>query len=297
MFEDTSFTSDDIRAICDAWWASATETGRFIITTETEKNRLRASGVSFPDLEFSALCTAIIGVSKTLQLGPVTWGHDDHDWLFAWCAELILGPHTKFFSEEQHDTEVLFRAVANAALASCPYETKSQLPPQAQGYLDSKHTALAYLSFPLLEATLRRACRDYVQPDGRVIKAFAVQTEHYSPTGKGRRRCNSIKDLLKLLYDVVAENELKTHLDSFNAHICSLPYADADPFETIYNWRNSTLHGESLYSLGGTIFYLTLLISLFEIKDNFNEKRRLAKGCIEWAEQTGRCSWSYYPPA
>ncbi len=156
--------------------------------------------------------------------------------------------------------------------------------------------------FPLFEAVLKRACANFVTFNGQVITDFTIQTKlgkskKYTPNGSRNAQCSSLRDLLFLHYTLVASPTLKSLIDRFRDHIIFLAGPD-DPFDIIYDWRNQSLHGSTNFStIGGTILNFTLLISLFELEDNFEQRRLLSLEHCRW-EQTSqyKSPWSFYPP-
>jgi hypothetical protein len=162
---------------------------------------------------------------------------------------------------------------------------------------------LAYLGVPLLEAILKRACATFVAFDGRVISAFSVPTKQgnvkrYDPNGSFRNsQCSSLRDLLFLHSRDVATPRLRTLLDKFRVHLTSLD-GTQDPFDLLYDWRNQSLHGSTnVQTIGGTVLNLSLLISLFEIEQSFEQHRLQILDHCRWEAQSQcKSPWSFYPP-
>jgi hypothetical protein len=310
-------TAADIEKLCDDWCnASATPDGGMTIGANTEKFRLLANGVVFHELDHESLCAALIGLSKVLlRPGLNTIIDQDHFGLWSWCGELILGPHAQLFPHNQHEIKFLYETSLHAALANCrkPVSSKEEWQAQSRVYDQHPHHAkqplqnsslvLAYVAFPLLEAILKRACANFVSFDGQVVSSFVVLNKqgnprNYDPQGAFRdRQCSSLRDLLFLHYTLVACPKLKSLLDRFRAHI-SLLDGTQDPFDLIYGWRNSSLHGSTNYqTIGGTVLNLALLISLFEIEQDFEQHRQKVLEHCRWEAQSPHKSpWSFYPP-
>ncbi len=308
----------DIEKLCDDWVEAATNpTGGFALGADTEKHRLLANGVQFHDLSYDALCASLIGLSKVLLLpGLNTVVVQDHYGLWSWCGELILGANAQQFPNEQRDIRSLYEVSIHAALALCnkpaitreDFQEQARLrtlqPHHAQQLVFQSSLALSYLAFPLLEAVLKRACADYVDFDGRVIAAFSVPTKQgnnirqYDATGPFRdRQCSSLRDLLFLYRDIVASPNQRALVEHFRVHLTSLD-STLDPFDLLYRWRNQSLHGNtSFQTIGGTVLNLALLISIFELEVNFEQRRKEADRHCRWEAQSGfKSPWSYYPP-
>jgi len=306
-----------IAKLCDDWCAAtATPDGGLAIGPKTEKFRLLANGIVFHELGFDALCAALLGLSKVLlRPGLNTIVDHDHFGAWSWCGELLLGPSTNLFSIEQQEIKSLFETTIHAALAHCrkptdskeEWELQNQItemqPHHAKQLLREATLVLAYMALPLLEAVLKRACKSFVSFDGQVVSAFTVEDlqgdpRPYGPRGsRGRSRCSSVRDLLLLHHLHVAEPALKSLVNGFRNHIAALDCSQ-DPFDVIYSWRNQSLHGTTNFqTIGGTLLTLALLISLFEIREDFDQhKEQVLKHC-RWEAQSGyKSPWSFYPP-
>jgi len=307
----------EITKLCDDWCtASAIPDGGFVIGANTEKFRLLANGVVFHELDHEAMCAAIMGLSKVLlRPGLNTIIDHDHFGLWSWCGELLLNTRAKLFKPDQHEIKSLYETAIHAALADCRRPPASveehhehnrirELQPHhTKKFAQQSSLVLAYLVFPLLEAILKRACTDFVAFDGQVVSRFTVSTKagtpkKYDPKGSyPNRQCSSIRDLLFLHYTQVAKPELKATLDRFRDHITIID-GTQDPFDIIHGWRNQSLHGSTNFqTIGGTMLNLSLLISLFEIQQDFEHRRIAAIEFCRWQAQSRRRDpWSFYPP-
>lgn len=305
-----SLTASDIKSLCDRWCdASTTASGGMAIGHQSEQFRLLANGIIFHELSHDEICVALVSLSKVLlRPGMNTVIHQDHYGIWSWCAELLLGPQAGVFPLEQREVKLLYEANLHAALAHCRKPAASReewqaqgqlvrkLPPHAQKLLQDSALVLAYLAFPLLESVLKRACAPFIGLDGIVKTPFQV------PRPSGRRRyygpqeqCSSVRDLLHLHYGASAA-DLRAHIDEFRSHIQFLD-SSRDPFDLIYQWRNDSLHGSSNYqTIGGTILGLALLISIFEVEADFEQRReRAVEHCQRDAQLGVKSPWSFYP--
>lgn len=308
----SSLSASEINSLCNKWCeASSTPEGGLAIGQKSEQFRLLANGMVFHELTHDAVCAALVGLSKVLlRPGMNTVVDQDHYGIWSWCAELLLSPQANVFPHQQYEIKSLFEANLHGALAHCRRPTASgvdwqaqieverKLPHHAQQLLRSSNLVLAYLAFPLLEAILKRACMAYVDLDGTVTTRFQVPRRNstmrdYEP----QSQCSSIRDLLYLHYSNAASANLKVLIDEFRNHISFLD-SSRDPFDLIYQWRNDSLHGTSNYqTIGGTILSLALLISIFEIEADFEQRRQRAVEHCKWeARSSYKSPWSYYPP-
>lgn len=305
-------TAADIAKLCDDWCtASATPDGGMAIGANTERFRLLANGVVFHELDHEMLCTAIVSTSKVLlRHGLNTIIDHDHVALWSWCSELLLSPRAQIFPNEQREIKSLYETAIHASLAGCRKPVGSKEEWQEQNRIEElqpHHSKLlirksgillTYLAFPLLEAVLKRACARFVAFDGKVVAAFTIAHSHgasrqYDPQG----RCSSLRDMLLLHHDHVADADLKTLVDQFRDHISALDRTQ-DPFDLIYSWRNQSLHGTaSFQTIGGTILNFALLVSLSELKQNFDQHRAtILDHCRREAQSPHKSPWSFYPP-
>lgn len=281
------------------------------IGANTEKFRLLANGVVFHELDHETICAAVIGTCKVLlRPGLNTVVDHDHFALWSWCGELLLGSRSTLFQAGQREVKSLYEAAIHAALANCRKPVTSQEEWQEQNriqalqthhakqLLGESHLVLVYLTFPLLEAVLKRACNRFVSFDGKVVSTFTVAKRHgnprqYDPQGT----CSSLRDLLVLHHTQVAEADLVALLAQFKNHIAALD-ATQDAYDLMYAWRNGSLHGSTnSQTIGGTLLSLSLLISLFELRSNFEQRRAQVLENCRWEARTGhRSPWSFYPP-
>ena len=305
-------SATEIRNLCDKWCdASTTPGGGMAIGHQTEQFRLLANGIVFHELSHAEVCAALVALSKVLlRPGMNTIVDQDHFGIWSWCGELLLSPRAAVFAAQQRKIKSLFEANLHAALANCRKPTSSreewhaqnqieqQLPHHARQLLQGSSLVLAYLSFPLLEAILKRACTAFITLEGTVVSQFQVPRRNgtlreYKPQDP----CSSIRDLLHLHYANTAPAALQALITEFRSHIQFLD-SSKDPFDLIYEWRNDSLHGTSNYqTIGGTILSLALLISIFEIAADFEERRQRAiEHCRREAQFGHKSPCSFYPP-
>jgi len=269
-----------INTLCNAWYEEFLRSST--VGQNTEQYRLLINGIDFQNLCHESICTALTGLSKVLLLPNLNTVLDaDHHFLWAWCGELLLNPRSNLFPAEQYEVKSLFETSIHAALAGCSsppadineynhrQHIKSLQPHHAIQFIQKSNLTLAYLSFPLLEAVLKRACAAYVDLNGSVITDFSVtpvsgKVREY----KKNKTCSSLRDLLLLHYDKVSNQTLKSHIETFRSNLQTLD--PRDPFDLIYSWRNQSLHGTTNFqTIGGTLLNFAILISIFEIENDF----------------------------
>jgi len=174
----------------------------------------------------------------------------------------------------------------------------------ARAWVQGAHTALAYLAFPLLEGIVKKHCARYVGMDGRVVEAFEVaRIDGTARPYRVGQPCSSLRDMLWLLYDRVASEELRHDLDEQRIHLGAFASESEDGFEVLYRWRNSSLHGEaSLSTIGGTVLSTALLISISALQAEYESVRASAVDGVRREAMSAasgidyRSPWSYYPP-
>lgn len=316
MAESSPHDPGRITKLCDAWAEAVRQPGGgFAIGASTERFRLLQNGLAFHALTYDELRAACLGLGRNLLLPGMNTVIDfDHTFFWAWCAEVIQYNRPPVFSDEQRALSELFGACVRAALANArkPASSKEEweqqrahdgyVPFQLREFGHNAHLALAYLSFPLLERVAKLQCSDYVDLSGKVLKPFSIQRP-----GKSARRyvvgqsCSSLRDLLTLLHLTVARPSLAADLRSYESHLKTFGNTQA-PFDVLYGWRNTLLHGGANYpTIGGTVFNLAVLLLLDRRSADFEVLRDDAWKKVQWELQTSgianhRPGWSYYPP-
>jgi hypothetical protein len=232
----------------------------------------------------------------------------DHELFWSWCGELFAGTKATYFMDSEREVKELFGLACRTALAgiSAPgragWEEQrdriTQMEPNLRDLVTRKHVVLVYLTLPLLEAILRKTCSQFVAFDGEVRSAFHPRSR--SDPYRVGQRCSSMRDLLWLIYDDVAGAEVREGLDFVRRHLSELE-PGKDPFDVLFRWRNSSLHGEtSLPTVGGTVFNFAILVALDAIAAEYEALRDQIMEQVRWEAQTAssdfRSPWSYYPP-
>lgn len=307
----------DIRRLCAAWRAEATRDGGIAIGPQTERFRLRHSGIQFHELSFKHLREAVVGVTENLLLPGMNTVVDlDHMLVWSWSAEILIGGEGPLSRRADPEISDLAATAVRAALANTRGPTREAhdaalaafeaMEHNAREFVSSAHIALPYLAFPLLEAVSRRACCSFVDLRGHVLQAFSRRNGDTYPPGS---RCNSIGDLLALLVGVVADASLAADLKELLDHVATFGAASSsssasDAYGVLSDWRNSSLHGESTHrTIGGTVLSIALLVALHGIGHDYESRQTeavaRAKRELLHAGTTGvwgPAPWSYYPP-
>jgi hypothetical protein len=297
-----------ISDLCDSWVAATTGAGGIQIGTASETFRLRNNGLEPHDFTYSEVRAACIGLTRVLLLPGLNTIIDfDHQLLWAWCAEVLIGSHGQFFDANEREVKSLLGLACRASLAGVARPDKSGfeerrrqhelMEPNARELVNHAHEVLSYLSFPLLEGVLRKVAKTYITYDGVVLVPFQGKNRKY----EANDRCSNLGDLLRLLEAQIAGPDLRQAVDDLKKHLQLLD-PGKDAFDIIFDWRNSSLHGEArLPTIGGTVLSMTLVIALDQIQSNYDALRTEAMKQIAWEVQTAsftvhRSPWAYYPP-
>ncbi|HEX2825295.1 MAG TPA: hypothetical protein VHP37_03020 [Burkholderiales bacterium] len=264
-----------IHQLCDAWIASVQPNERGARGIGGREHRLHANGIVFHKLTYSELRAACVGLLRVLTFGQmITVVDRDHLLLWTWIGDLVLYSGDpaipRFFGVEETEIRELFTSALCASFADVAQPAaptseewtrwrqvrQAMVPPALDQFLSRRHLILAYLSFPLLEALLKKAAARYISYAGRVKSEWDAPT--ISPLGildssNMRRRiykvgstCSSLRDLLFLVFERVADADLRQDLDDIRAHLAEFDGTSIDAFERLYRWRNSSLHGETM---------------------------------------------------
>ncbi len=294
-----------IRALCDAWVKAASSPGGgTALGPETGRLRLHRNGIRFDELSYDELQAACTSLSNVLlRPGLNTIIDADHLLFWAWAGELLLSPEAKFFSADEMELQQLFSSAIRASLAPIGIEKRwAEMDHNARELVTKAHLVLVYLALPLLEGLLKKVCQRYVDYSGKVVAHFQVPPRgRFNGQYNTGARCSSLRDLMYLLYQVVADQDLRPRLDEMRSMLQALD-STADPFDTLYTWRNQSLHGQASFpTIGGTLMNLAVLISVNQLRQDYEVHRRRAceevQWCIETARSTGhRHQCSYYPP-
>ncbi|MBL5919819.1 hypothetical protein I7V28_01550 [Lelliottia amnigena] len=288
--------SEDIINISKTWLENIVQDdGVILINPSDESFRLRNNSVIIHELDFKRLMACIASTSITLAIPSqsggiapnVTMVDKDHENVWGWCAEFV-----KFLRicSRSHFVEPFMDLFLTCSYAACMPTVRRH--GFITKYLDDSHLHLSYLAMPLLEGVAKSFCAEFVAMNGDVKKPFKkLKGEYY----KENKRCSSIGDLL-LLVEEIADSDLKQDIIRLNGIVESYnPGYMA--YETIRDWRNSSLHGSQSYrTIAGITLNYSLVIIMNKIKLNYDENRL---DCIEHlnflAERDGCHEFMYIP--
>lgn len=309
-----NWTAEEIKKLCDAKHYHLTKTPGMYTHSHIREFELLYNGLQFHTLSFDALMAALSGLTKTLLLpNQFVIMTQDHLFLWTWCAEIVFSRHSNIFQWEDYEISEHLKTTIHSALAnSCStteydaFKPYAELQPHyAQLYSKDSNKTLPFLTFPLLEALLKRACSKFLDKNGIISAPFSVPP---SPRAKGpnpkRKKytleslpCSNIRDLLYLFYENIADTHLKLIIDELMICI-TCQDNNKHPFDQIAFWRNNLLHGaESLTLVGGALLSLCFIIILRETQDNFSDKaRQIFENIIQSRRGGLRASSNYYPP-
>ncbi|AVK50680.1 hypothetical protein AXY43_23155 [Clostridium sp. MF28] len=305
-----------IRKLCEDWKREALGENGGISIGKSEQFRLINNGIRMHDLNSNELQICCIELTRILLLkGMNTIISEDHQWFWSWIGEIINNRHINYLNDlNEYPIKELFCTCIRSTLAGIEkppsskevalrrfkYRKEHPIEHNLNELYTNSHLILAYLSFPLLESVLKKHCHEYVLLSGKVIKDFDVKrgtgyTKKYI-TGDS---INSIEDLLLLIIQKVGKETLVKNLNSILEHIKGLNEENPnEPCRIIYNWRNSSLHGETSYStIGGTILNIAIIIFLHSIENEYNQNLPKIKENVSWNIQcNSQAPWIFYPP-
>ncbi|SMQ75987.1 hypothetical protein SAMN05444673_2600 [Bacillus sp. OV166] len=306
-----SETSIKIKDLCEKWRNSVKyEDGSVSYTLEGEKYRLLTTGIQFHEFDFEDTQTAC------KELTSIRAESLDHSYFRAWVAELIFSEF-EYFSENEMGLQQLFSACVRASLTGkASYKINFEEAKSFNKSVDfntidlARHSSLIFsqLSFPLLEGVLKKSCKEYVDSSGKVLKNFTVP-KHIHPKEVFRVndpvRVSSLKVLLYLLHAKISNLDLHIQLTEM-FQIIEKTWNVNNALNTIYKWRNSSLHGTDIYhSIGSTVFNLVTIIALDGIKGKFETAipyirqkidRRVSSRLNDTSDSYQRANWEFYPP-
>lgn len=305
-----------IKTLCNRWKDEALNENGSIMIGKSEAFRLINNGIAMHELTIKELEVCCIELTQLLLLsGMNTIISEDHQWFWAWIGEIVNNRNINYFNKEnEREIKELFSICIRSTLAGIEkpprshYESLERFNYRKAHPLEhnlnelnmNKSLILSYISFPLLEGILKKFCNEYVLLSGKVIRNFkVVRGSGYNKLYKNGESINSIQDLLLLVIQIVGDIHLVEDLNIILEHIAMLDKENTnDPCKIIYNWRNSSLHGETSYStIGGTILNIVIIIILHSIEDTYNKHLSNILDDVRWNVETKCMSPSaFYPP-
>lgn len=258
-----------------------------------ENHSLLQRGVEISTLSYECLVTALIeSLNASLFPSIIVIGNRDQNYLWAWCAQLIITSRTEKFGYPGDDLKNQLEHAVIAANATCSRHDRTTTPHYHQLLLDNSHKIFPYLTFPLLESVLRKVNSDYIDPSGLVLRDFEASNRYRAD---GHKRCSRVEDLLGLYYQRQSDDLKKTIDDCLR---CVQSQNNKHAFKQISDWRNGLMHGnESINYAGCAILTLCCIILLNYAKDEFESMQEDGHLIIQQSMLTSyRPHWSFYPP-
>lgn len=305
-----------IKTLCNRWKDEALNENGSIMIGKSETFRLVNNGILMHELTIKELEVCCIELTQLLLLsGMNTIISEDHQWFWAWIGEIVNDRNINYFNKEnEREIKELFSICIRSTLAGIEkpprdheealerfnYRREYPLENNLNELNLNKSLILSYISFPLLEGILKKFCNEYVLLSGKVIKDFkVVRGSGYNKFYRNGESINSIQDLLLLAIQIVGDIHLVEDLNIILEHIARLDKGNTnDPCKIIYNWRNSSLHGETNYStIGGTILNIAIIIILHSIEEEYSKNLSNILDKVMWTIRTNcMTSWDFYPP-
>lgn len=260
------------------------------------------------EASFEEVKNLVIGISKRIEHGNIkTVVTMDHYFIWSWVSEVLLSRYVYVYECDSEDSNLL-NLCCRSALANTYVQVNNEnewarkqavekaTPHFIKRFQEQSFLALGYLVFPLLEGIIKQKASQFITTNGEVVSEFSILKRNGSAQRyKVGKRCSSLRDLLFLFYNSVCSPELKSDIDAIR-HNISLIDAEQDPFDTIYQWRNDSLHGFANHQhVAVTLFSLCLVILLHSIKHEYEGIK--SKVANESALVTKLYApWTYYPP-
>ncbi|MBY8604203.1 hypothetical protein K7N18_05095 [Burkholderia arboris] len=220
----------EIFELAERFVRSTVSPGGQLRFSDEDRMRLLNNGVDFPDFSLESLCASLAASVKTISpTKNISYIHEDHKYMWSWCAQIIAHNDTEYFSMEEMNLKQLVQALVHTVKAANhqpdfpdrrDFENtyagvtefarlrnealdRVKLPSTVEQLLLCKTEISSYLSFPLLEGILKKRCSEYVDYSGSVKKEFAISSgKEFTPD----KQINSLGVLLFLYFDVVASD-------------------------------------------------------------------------------------------
>jgi len=247
----------------------------------------------------------------TTELKSQSYNYD-HKVLWSWIAQLFHEPHANAPIRDQEFLKnfILLVRLELSSVGKPPTDESVWKLNQIIDVVVSWHVrevlsqnyilALAF-SFPVLERLLRILCSRFVGLDGIVINDFEIRVpDEKNAKYKKGNRISSLRDLLYLYEQKVAEEDQKQLLNEFKKALLDIFPEEKDAYDLIYEWRNNMLHGMEMHrTYHAVILNLISLILLSLLRSSYDELKERAKQLIRFNAESSRffsSPWSFYPP-
>lgn len=304
---------DKIKRLCSSWKEEALKGNGSILIGKSEEYRLLSNGINMHELTIKELEVCCVELTNLLLLKSMNTVVDwDHQFFWAWIGEVVNSKYINYFSQEdEREIQELFSVCIRSTLAgienpkrnyeeALTYRKNHPIEHNLNEVKNNMQLVLSYISFPLLEGVLKKYCKEYVSLSGKVVKKFDIlRGSNYKKIYKVGDSINSIQDLLLLVIQIVGDKSLVRDLKNMLDHIKGLNQQNSnDPCKIIYDWRNSSLHGETNYfTIGGTILNIAIIIILHSIENEYKKELQSINEDVKWnIENNIQVPWSFYPP-
>lgn len=280
---------------------SVSSTGS-ITQADFGESRLLENEIYFHNMDKNELIAAIIGLTKILSPTPnLTWINEDQLYLWAWCAQIFADSDTPIRHELQFDTLHFMRIVTHATLSRhnefAFIGAGINIGVHSRAVLGHIPQLVIFLTLPLLERLLRFCCREYVDFDGKVVKAFS--SEQSRKSYKLNSRCSNLGHLIELYiaqYSLNLEKQCAIKLLT----MLETTQRNFDIASWLFKLRNSALHGEKISSNASAIILnicFSLCLGEISSAEYESERDRIYPNALFWIDSNSdRPHWSIYPP-
>ena len=272
-------TEREIENWFDQKWESETYSNGTIVTN---CRMLIDAGVRFEDMTIEELSSAIIGLAKNTLRPFATSISGDHIALWEWAYFVISSDEFAGFFDNQKEIKSLLQISLTCGLVAKGQTLDiSTNNPVLGNYIRGKDLVLAYTVFPLLEALTKLTASTYLDCTGNVKLSFTVTKANGNIRKHDQNKiCSSLCDVLYLCQDI-GDSCLQNYLQKFQQN-----FVENEPtihlYEKIYEWRNSSLHGESNYPcIGAYLLLLNLLFLLSNAKTLYTNHQEAIKARYE----------------
>lgn len=256
-------------------------------------------GRTVHDLGYESLQAALVGtLTSSLFPGPWVIPTQDFALITTWAAQVAMNASSNIFSVEYYEIKTLIGNATLAAWANKRPIAQANLHHYDRLLIEHSDSFFAYLCFPLLESTLRLANKNYVSNDGLVISDFTVNHASGHQTSykaNGSKRCNSLRDMLKLYHSTCSPSNKKDIEDCLS---CIVDGDTDSAIEQIYDWRNGCMHGSRITQLAGfSSLGLSLVVLMHLMEAEFEATRLRALKDTEYLKANKPHPDNYfYPP-
>lgn len=263
-------------------------------------------------LPYSVVTRLPILLTRSLVAQRVNF---DNRVLWSWVAQIYISPIFRGPSEStkniDHDLKEAFEILVRSELASIGQPPSNKEVQTVNKVIDAvvgwnvkkmvygKDLISLVLSFPVLERLCRTMCNEFVDPEGKVKKRFDVpskqmgKVKHYKPGDI----LSSLRDLLCLYEDYVADDTTKLILKSFKEELTKIFPRQQNTYDLIYQWRNNSLHGNSMnLPVHAVLLNLICIILLNSISDHYDQIIQDYPRNSRFREMGIESPWSIYPP-